>query len=890
MPMTDKNFKQLFKFSEQHLGIPGFLGVEDVTNPPSNALPADDNADWNSAIIAREKNTVALDIRSYDSEDGRKKTFEHILGNTNRYELSDKSIEKLRSYLYSVSALAHNYQHGGLTDSQTNQIFEVAEALVKAQKIEKNSSKLGYLYNDLYLAKAMQEQKAGNHWGSAINQQIGHYLGKRQPSGGAGFQALTAAFSTFRLGHAASAAMGFLVAEEMHLSTEHFEFARINRIKSLRLAGEHQNARQLITKSINVKGISDEFHLELIWEEMLLNAISTGDFAPIFSMTLRGKPHYQPGYLLEAYFWARGMSSQSFIKRLPKLATIKKMGGAFLLRNSPQTVLFEAAFVLDECYENSVPLELRLANAARVISSLKKIVGFDSEMLVLMGFGRWFHRFHQQYLAAMAVNEYRSLSLTASTGRTDDCLRLAEDLKTDAWGRFIPTSRMEAFQSTGTQTSMIVSPLSRAFEMSKLTLSIAANLAATKLKTITMSPEQTDQAMSEYFSKVGTMVVRNLGKLKGPLMKVAQGLSYLPSYIPAEVKEEITKLQRSAQPLAGDITLKIAEAEYRRPINEIFAEWSHEPFAAGSIGQVHLARLKDGKRVAVKVMYPNIAEMIESDLRAIRLILPFTRKMFPHFDLKRITEEYRILLLRECDYTNEAANQERFREHFKSNPNIIVPEVYLKYSTSKVLVSEYVEGQTIKEFIQSSNQEERNRASEILFESSYGAMANLGFFNADPHPGNYLFVDGKVVFLDFGFVKEWPGRMRDLVQKLHFAVLNNEFDDFKKLAIDIGWIGDVKNYNFEYQFEVARVYNSAPYLYDRPFKFTESHVREEIEAMVTLNPNARLSSYPIDLIAIDRLTWGLNSILAQLEGEANYYQIMKRLMGDPEVYRNKKAG
>jgi len=127
------------------------------------------------------------------------------------------------------------------------------------------------------------------------------------------------------------------------------------------------------------------------------------------------------------------------------------------------------------------------------------------------------------------------------------------------------------------------------------------------------------------------------------------------------------------------------------------------------------------------------------------------------------------------------------------------------------------------------------------------------------------------------------------VHRLHFAVMNNEFEAYKKLAIEIGWVGDVKNYNFEYQFEVAKVYNSGPFIEDRLFRFTKEHIREEIEAMVTLNPNAKISSYPIDLIAIDRLTWGINSVLAQLDGEANYYQIIKKVLGDPNDYKAKSA-
>ncbi len=887
--MSDKNFKQLFKLSDQNPGVPGFLGESDIVNKHVENSEPDAKVDWNSAIIAKEKHLIAEDIATIDTGDSRKKALEHILVNSGRYELSDNPRERLRSYLYGVSSLIHAYQHGGLSESQINQMFEVSQALINTSKIEKNSSKLGYLYNDLYLAKSLHEQKTGDQWTAIINQQIGHYLGKRQPSGGQGYQALIAAQSALRLGHASTSAMGFLVAEEMPLSKNHFEFARINRIKALRLSNEHQNTRQLITETLNLPNISEELHLELTWEEALLNATNDGDFAPIFSMTLRGKPHYQPGYLIEAHLWARSLSSQAFIKRLPKLATIKKMAGLYLLKSSPQTALFDAAFVLDECYENSVPLEIRLTNAAQILNQTKKVVGFDSELLIQLAYARWFHRFHQQYLAALSLDEYQGRSLIASKGLTNDCFRIAQDLKTDAWSRFIPASKMDAFASSGAQETMITSPLSRAFQVSKMTFSIATSLASTKIRTLALSQEKADVVWTDQYRKLGTKIVQNLGKLKGPMMKVAQSISYLPSQLPDAIRDEMSKLQHSAQPLSGDAARKIIESEYKQPLTEIFSEWSNEPFAAGSIGQVHKARLKNGDKVAVKLMYPNIAEMVESDMRTIKLITPLTKKMFPYIDLKRILNEYHTMLLQECDYRNEAMNQERFREMFLDYSSILIPRVYKDLSTSQVLVSEYVEGQSLKEFVRTSSQEERNEASAVIFESAYMSMVRLGVFNADPHPGNYLFAANKVVLLDFGFVRAWPERTKQLIHKIHFAVLNNEFENFKNLAIEIGWIGDEKNYNFEYQFEVAKVYNSGPWMEDKPFKFTKEHIREEIEAMVTLNPNAKISSYPIDLIAIDRLTWGINSVLAQLDAEVNYHRIIKRVLGDPEDFKSKSA-
>jgi predicted unusual protein kinase regulating ubiquinone biosynthesis (AarF/ABC1/UbiB family) len=257
-----------------------------------------------------------------------------------------------------------------------------------------------------------------------------------------------------------------------------------------------------------------------------------------------------------------------------------------------------------------------------------------------------------------------------------------------------------------------------------------------------------------------------LGNSKGALMKAGQMLSILPigpsvtSENRAAFQGALARLQADAPPMAPELAAQVIETELGQSPEALFAEFSSIPVAAASIGQVHEARLHDGRSVAVKVQYPGVAEAIRSDLRNTELMMVFfqlIRSVAPALsrsDPRILAKELSDRIREELDYRNEAKNQTLFVDAYRGHPFIRIPEVIPEYSTGKVLTQEFVQGLPWSVAIQ-REQELRDSWGEVVYRFGWGSISRLSMFNADPHPGNYVFHDdGTVSFLDFGCVKK----------------------------------------------------------------------------------------------------------------------------------------
>ena len=270
---------------------------------------------------------------------------------------------------------------------------------------------------------------------------------------------------------------------------------------------------------------------------------------------------------------------------------------------------------------------------------------------------------------------------------------------------------------------------------------------------------------AEFHVRTAERYAELLGHSKGALMKAGQMLSFV-SAAPAVPEEfqpiyqaALTRLRDDAPPMAPELARAVLERELGQRTESAFAQFDWEPLAAASIGQVHAARLHDGRAVAVKIQYPGVAEAIEADLKNSELLATFLGLMFglsprkASFDLRGVAREMGVRITEELDYRLEAANQAEFADIYRGHPFIHVPEVIGELCTDRVLTQELVQGKSWSEAL-TCEQELRDSWAEAIYRFVYGTNLRFCMFNADPHPGNYLFHDdGSVSFLDFGCVK-----------------------------------------------------------------------------------------------------------------------------------------
>lgn len=291
---------------------------------------------------------------------------------------------------------------------------------------------------------------------------------------------------------------------------------------------------------------------------------------------------------------------------------------------------------------------------------------------------------------------------------------------------------------------------------------------------------------AEFHIRTAERYAELLGRSKGALMKAGQILSFV-SAAPAVPEEfqpiyqtALRRLRDDAPPMAPELARAVLELELGQRTESAFAQFDWEPLAAASIGQVHAARLHDGRAVAVKVQYPGVADAIEADLKNSELLATFFGLMFglssrkASFDLRGVAREMGVRITEELNYRLEAANQAEFANIYRGHPFIHVPEVIDELCTDRVLTQELVQGKSWSEAL-TCKQELRDSWAEAIYRFVFGTNLRFCMFNADPHPGNYLFHDdGSVSFLDFGCVKRFEREQVEVIIAIGRACMRGD--------------------------------------------------------------------------------------------------------------------
>jgi len=303
---------------------------------------------------------------------------------------------------------------------------------------------------------------------------------------------------------------------------------------------------------------------------------------------------------------------------------------------------------------------------------------------------------------------------------------------------------------------------------------------------------------SKYFSYIvpknatmGTDAMRlrmALEELGPTFVKFGQLLSTRSDLIPPEYVEEFSKLQDEVAPFSMREVEEQIRLELGEEITSIFNSFDPVPIASASLSQVHRAVLTDGTMVAVKVQRPGIRPVVETDVDLLYLLARLATKSIPELGLyspMKLVREFERAIIKELDFTTEAANGERFAKNFRSDADIHFPRVYSDFSGKKVLTMEFIEGVKITE------------AREIGLDPTEVACIGLravmnmvfrdGFFHSDPHPANVFVSEGPVLhFLDLGQVGRVSDEVKDKMLLLMLAISREDFDEVVKILSKIG--------------------------------------------------------------------------------------------------------
>ena len=398
--------------------------------------------------------------------------------------------------------------------------------------------------------------------------------------------------------------------------------------------------------------------------------------------------------------------------------------------------------------------------------------------------------------------------------------------------------------------------------------------------------ESKRQELDDQFAiRTSEDVARELGNMKGALMKFGQLLSFVVEALPPEAQQALATLQSDAPPMAPAAASAVVRAELGDAPEKVFLDWQSTPVAAASIGQVHRAVTRQGVEVAVKVQYPGVGDAIHSDLdnadALYRLVGAFALK---GLDTTALVEELRSRMIDELDYRLEATNQRTFGQAFADHPFVHIPEVDIEHSTERVLTTEWVDGVGFPEFLATASTQAKQLAGESIWRFVQHSVLRLGVFNGDPHPGNYRFRhDGSVTFLDFGLVKQWrPGEWEQLLPSMKALVVDRDPERLVAAMESVGFLRSGHGLSPEAVFG----YVSAPYLpyqTDR-FTFTRTFVKDSLATIIDVKgPHAAVIeqlNMPASFVILDRVVWGVNAILGKLEVEAPWRSMLLEYLDD----------
>ncbi|MDD4616107.1 MAG: AarF/ABC1/UbiB kinase family protein [Alphaproteobacteria bacterium] len=374
-----------------------------------------------------------------------------------------------------------------------------------------------------------------------------------------------------------------------------------------------------------------------------------------------------------------------------------------------------------------------------------------------------------------------------------------------------------------------------------------------------------------------------LGGLKGPLMKVAQILSSIPDMVPKEYAMELAQLQADAPSMGWPFIRRRMTAELGRDWEIKFKSFEREACAAASLGQVHKAVGHDGRLLACKLQYPDMASAVEADLKQLKIALA----VFEHYDravsTKEVQKEVAERLHEELDYIREARHMRLYALMHRNTKGVYIPEPVEKLSTDRLLTMTWLEGRRLAEVAKLGILKDRNEVAINMFRAWYVPFYEYGVIHGDPHLGNYTVRDDNGInLLDFGCVRVFPGRLVKGVLMLYEAL--SEGREGKAIEAYKIWGFSEPSKKLVETLNIWAKFIYAPLLEDkvRPIDETNTGLygRETANRVHAELRKLGGVSVPREFVFMDRAAIGLGAVFLRLNAKINWYRTFQEVVKD----------
>jgi ubiquinone biosynthesis protein len=357
-------------------------------------------------------------------------------------------------------------------------------------------------------------------------------------------------------------------------------------------------------------------------------------------------------------------------------------------------------------------------------------------------------------------------------------------------------ARPMASPPRGTRPATLRRPIRRLLRAYFVTVQVVLSYAMLSLRRKLRGEDKARELADAVHRQNARRVLRAIIELQGLFIKVGQLISVMANLLPSAFRKGLETLQDSVPPRSfAEVEVRLREELRGRSPQEIFAEFDPTPVASASIGQVHIARLPNGEKVAVKIQYPDIETIVATDLRALRRIFQVAGWLLPDWGWNVIYAEIQKMVMAELDYRQEAEAIATIAANFAGRTDVLIPRVIGECSTGRVLTTQWMEGVKLSDLAGiTAAGIDRTRAARLIIEAYCKQIFVDGVYHADPHPGNLLLVPGpdaqtpKLVFLDFGATARISPVMRKGIVSFLQGAVTRDVSRIVSAMKDMGFI------------------------------------------------------------------------------------------------------
>jgi predicted unusual protein kinase regulating ubiquinone biosynthesis (AarF/ABC1/UbiB family) len=334
--------------------------------------------------------------------------------------------------------------------------------------------------------------------------------------------------------------------------------------------------------------------------------------------------------------------------------------------------------------------------------------------------------------------------------------------------------------------------LSRLWHIGRATTDLAAGVGVKGMMELARSRASGEVARIQLSPQATKRFTDRLARMRGAVMKMGQLMSMdgTDMFTP-EAAEIMAQLRDRAEPMPMSQLTKVLEREWGRDWSKTFRRFEFHPVAAASIGQVHRAETRDGRRLALKIQFPGVRESIDSDIDNLGFLARNLGMVPKGMDIGPLLEEARVQLHQEADYEAEAGALMRYRELVGDDAEFFVPAVHADLSTDRILAMDFADGVSIDHLAeQRYSRAERDRAATLLVRLMLRELFDFGLAQTDPNFGNYLYAaeSGRIVLLDFGAALAVPAVLAEQYLALAHAALADDDAGIRDASIALGYI------------------------------------------------------------------------------------------------------